>query len=300
MCYNEHHYSTAPDFIDAISLSRSGFYLQGKYHWMFRGQPATEDLVPSAWRPGALDSFCNGVSPNSYDNLVDVEMRVAQKFFLLADARGLEIPEDTQRLRREIWQQADRQVVAARWPPHHWLSLLALARHNGLPARLLDWSWNPYVAAYFAASGAYEALLNGSSEPTDRLEVYALNVESSHANLVRSKHGINPLPGSIEFVTAPAAGNENLRAQEGVFTLLVPKGSEANLIPSMSIEEVIRGMSRSISVILLHRFTLEAKHAWELMGLLRCEGVSASSIWPGYKGIAREIRELGEEGLGSL
>jgi hypothetical protein len=291
MCYDEHHYSTAPDFIDAISLSRSDFYLQGKYHWMFRGQPAAEDLVPTAWRHGALESFREGITPTSYEDLVDAEMRVAERFFILADARGLEIPEDTQRLRREIWQQAERQVVAARWPPYHWRSLLALARHNGLPARLLDWSWNPYVAAYFAASGAYEALRNGDTEPTDRLEVYALSVEAFRANLVRSQQGIHPLSGSIEFVTAPAAGNENLCAQEGIFTLLVPKKSEANPIPGTSIKKIVSGLSGSISEILLHRFTLEAKHAWELMDRLGCEGVSASSVWPGYRGIAREIKE---------
>jgi len=291
MSYDERDCSTALEFIDAISLSRSGFYLQGKYHWLFRGQPATEALVPTVWRHGALEFFCNGETPTSYEDVVNAERRVAERFFILADARGLEIPEDSQKLRREIWQQADRQVVASRWPPHHWRSLLALARHNGLPARLLDWSWNPYVAAYFAASGAREALLNGSSEPTDKLEVYALSVEAFHSNLVRSQHGIAALPGSIEFVTAPAAGNENLRAQEGVFTLLVPKQSEANPIPSMSVDRFVKELSGSISTLLLHRFTLESKHAWDLMDLLGCEGVSASSVWPGYRGIAMEIKE---------
>ena len=149
----------------------------------------------------------------------------------------------------------------------------------------------PVCCRVLAASGAYEALKNRNTEPTDRLEVYALSLGAFRGNLVRSQQGVNPLPGSIEFVTAPAAGNENLRAQEGIFTLLVPKKSEANPIPSTSIKKIVSGLSGSISEILLHRFTLEAKHAWELMDRLGCEGVSASSVWPGYRGIAREIKE---------
>jgi len=299
MYYDESHHSTALEFIDAISLSRSEFYLQGKYHWMFRGQPSVSGLVPTAWREHALEDFNEGKSPETYEQLVELEMRVAAQFFRLADARGLALPEDTQTLRREIWSQ-ERPLGHSSWPERHWWSLLALARHHGLPARLLDWTWNPHVAAYFAASGAYKALQDGKAEPTDRFEVYALSVETCHANLQRSLLGLQPLPGSIVLVTAPAAGNENLRAQEGVFTLLIPKQSTENPIPRMSVDKYVRGLSGIVSTTLLHRFTIEAKHAWQLMDRLGCEGVSASSVWPGYGGVAREVRESAEDGLGSL
>jgi len=298
MYYDESHHSSAAEFIDAISLSRSNFYLQGKYHWMFRGQPIVSKLVPTAWREHGLDGFNEGKPPETYEKLVELEMRVAVQFFRLADARGLALPEDTQTLRREIWSQD--LPVGHSWPERHWWSLLALARHHGLPARLLDWTWNPYVAAYFAASGAYEALLDGNARSTDKLEVYALSIETCLDNLQRSLLGLRPLPESIVIVTAPGAGNQNLRAQEGVFTLLIPRQTAADPIPRMSVDTYVRSLSGDVSTTLLHRFTVDVGHAWELMDRLGCEGVSASSVWPGYGGVAQEVRESAEEGLGSL
>jgi hypothetical protein len=51
---------------------------------------------------------------------------------------------------------------------------------------------------------------------------------------------------------------------------------------------------------LLHRFVAPVRDAWMLLSLLCAEGVSASSVWPGYAGVAREVRELFQEGIGSL
>ena len=47
----------------------------------------------------------------------------------------------------------------------------------------------------------------------------------------------------------------------------------------------------SASFTLMRRFTLPGEKAHDLLWLLKREGVSASSVWPGYQGVADELKE---------
>jgi hypothetical protein len=292
MLYVVHRCRSAKQLLNAISLSGSRFFSSGKYTWLFRGQPVLAPLVPAAWRAHAIDAFNGGCPPATYSELIAIEARIAARFFRLADARGLPLPEDTEAIRRELYLHPP-VPEAVDWPPHHWHFLLALARHYELPVRFLDWTWNPRVAAYFAASRAHARLrTEDKATVDDLLAVYALSITACDVETLRN-HSPVALPGGrIEVVTAPAAGNENLRAQEGVFTHLVPPLGEAKPIPSMSVDGYVGALACEGLQPLLHAFTLPAGHASHLLYLLSADGVSASSVWPGYRGVALEIDEL--------
>jgi hypothetical protein len=235
-------------------------------------------------------------SPKKQRNWED---RVVVNFCSDADHLGFHVPGDRPELRDQ--RRAIPSYDRHRFPPIEKLHMYALAQHYGVPTRLLDWTRQPLVAAYFAVEKFTR--LESEISPGHRCVVWTLDQgfaqemakRSVRRETKRRKTTRAPTDPDVFFVTAPAATNPNLAAQGGVFTLVQPRSGDPHPIPD--IDDALGKLAKRVpsgwasAAPYLYRFTLPAKEARPALRLLAAKGVHAGTIRPGLTSIIDMYRE---------
>ena len=140
-------------------------------------------------------------------------------------------------------------------PRNAW-EWLAMAQHYGLPTRLLDWSYNPLVACYFAVEKEFA----GDSV------LYAFDVRRTVSTESTS-------PFTIDTVAKfrPPHITSRIIAQSGVFTIH-PDPERAFEDPRRVKVGLIASSFRRLLKRDLYKF-----------------GLNASTLFPGLEGVTRDI-----------
>lgn len=293
------------DFYDAIGPNGELFEaLQG---FIFRGQSKESyELIPSAFRysKDAQDEYnfntllkmVKEVSPDENDLdteifQVFIEYSLLQKFYRIANHSGLNVPCINDFIFNANWRYIKNKFKGHDfyWIHKDLVELVALAQHYGIPTRLLDWSFDIYVALYFAARGACKKI-DKYNKLDNNLCVWAINYDFFSTKLKES------IP--LKFIVPTYHNNLNICAQKGILSYF--EIGHKNIFSDGSF---VKRNTASLDTLLspydnmfsgekiLYKIILPYSCAKDIFIFLNEINYNAAKIFPGYGGVVKEMKE---------
>lgn len=178
--------------------------------------------------------------------------------------------------------------------------VLAVAQHNGLPTRVLDWTTSPLVAAHFACGDAAYKNEDGV--------IWCL-----HAGMLRNLNAQNnPVAGSLRGVSwvydtrllEKSFGDlDKLDSSHSVGPLMLlwePPSLDSRIASQSGLLSLMNGPDESQNDFLLkqsafnpglvHRIVIEAGAKSEVRDMLDQNGISERTIYPGLPGLCSWLK----------
>ncbi|KEY44608.1 FRG domain-containing protein [Pantoea agglomerans] len=323
---------TAKEFLDLLTPWNTDYKLTD---YVFRGH-TDEDfkLHPNIMRrknnpdllkiakmiikKGKHQNAIKSVGPtNIKDYHATIEMTILRRFYRSANENGLYVPNSKlMSSQMEIDGYINFSYVMKTFNVDKWLNddsieIAALAQHYGLPTRLIDWSYNQYVASFFATNFMKKPANN------NKISIWMLNYKKLK-NLFPS-----PL-SDVKIFSPHYQWNENAKSQRGLFTFIQSKHDikEGPLLGeyldhfttnnSFSTDpkfDIIKTDQRTMDIALedaiteynskktvqintddiLIKLTLPSSEALKVNNFLREMQISEATIFPGYGGVVENL-----------
>ncbi len=295
------------DFIEKVVINRI-LYEKFEGSFVYRGEGSDKyRLLPSALRPETkfFINNCLQLIPNSESVQIFAEYSSIKKFCIEANRNGLAVGNCYPILNNSYDNEQEEfnfdrleKGMYEKWIPEFLLETASIAQHSGVPTRLLDWSNNIMCALYFACNDAVRKL---QSVPLDKAkEIYfsdeKLVIWALNASVIQRVHydkiGQDDC-GKMKLFVPSANINQNINAQKGIFMYRqIQKGGLLNEpIDRTPYDDLMLDQFKSEKEPFLFKYTIQMSLLAKLYKYLDKCGINTASMYPGYDGIVKKIKE---------
>jgi hypothetical protein len=160
--------------------------------------------------------------------------------------------------------------------PLQYGAFLNLAQHHGYPTPMLDWTWSPYVAAFFAFRNIQK---NAKVSRNKKIRIFKLDLVEWNKRQRFDK--LFPIWPHVSVLDALAFGNNRAIPQQSISTVTNIDDIESH----MHKIEIEAGKNY------LEVFELPASERSHVMDELALMGITAGSLFPGLDGACESLRE---------
>jgi hypothetical protein len=158
-------------------------------------------------------------------------------------------------------------------------AFLSLVQHHGYPTPLLDWTYSPYVAAFFAFRGVTKTAAD--SAPADaRVRIHVFDQAEWKTDWTQIVM-LDPATPHLSIGEFLAIENERMIPQQAAITV-------TNID---DIETYIREKESERRKTYLWAIDLPVRDREHVISELRYMGITAGALFPGLDGACEELRE---------
>ncbi len=168
---------------------------------------------------------------------------------------------------------------------------LALAQHHGLPTRLLDWTYSPYVALHFATANIEKYHLDGVIWCLSYVKANAYLPERLKKEL--KQEGSNVFTPELLDEVCPKLNSLRKLQDEPYIVFLEPPSLDERIVNQhalfslMSDNKSIQSEWIKNHPELYHRIIIPSKLKWEIRDKLDQVNITERVLFPGLEGLSK-------------